>query len=42
MNANYHKSKNIYSKYIISQKLFYLSLWYKRLSKHEIEKNINI
>jgi len=42
MNPNDHKSKNIYNKYTISEKLFYLSLWNKGISKHEIEKKYNV
>ena len=41
MNPNVHRSKNIYNKYTISEKLFYLSLWHNGLS-HEIENKYNI
>ena len=42
MNPNDHSSKNIYNKYTISEKLFYLSLWHNGLSKHEIENKYNL
>ena len=37
---NDHRTKNIYNSYIISEKLFYLSLIHKGLSQHEIDGNI--
>lgn len=36
------RTKNIYNLYTIQEKLFYLSLFHKGLSKHEIEKKYNV